>query len=234
MKASQSGKKRAVSTRSSSTQRGGGASSGPDAIELLKKDHRAVEALFKRFDKLDGKKKEQQKVVAEIIRQLSIHAAIEEQLLYPTSRKLVKATEEEVLEALEEHHLVKIMLSELMKMRPTDERYEAKVTVLKEVVEHHVADEENKLFPQIKKLGSVKLRSLGAQLEAARKTAPTRPHPRAPDTPPGNIVTGAGAALVDRALDAGKSLVKKVRGTNGEKERRARSKSNGRGSHVHA
>ncbi|MDB4992761.1 MAG: hemerythrin [Myxococcaceae bacterium] len=230
VKATQSvGKKRASSERVASAQRGG-ASTGPDALELLKKDHRTVEALFKRFDKLgDSKKKEKQKLVSEIIRELSIHAAIEEQILYPASRKLVKATEDEVLEALEEHHLVKWTLSELYKMKPTDERFDAKVTVLKEMVEHHVQDEENELFPQLKKLGKDKLRSLGSQLLLAKNVAPTRPHPRAPDTPPGNVVAGMGSALVDRALDAGKSLVKKVRGGNGSK---SKSKSNGHSSHA--
>ena len=223
VKATQSAGKKRAASKAASKQRGG-ASTGPDALELLKRDHRTVEALFKRYDKLGGgKKKEKQKLVTEIIRELSIHAAIEEQILYPASRKLVKATEDEVLEALEEHHIVKWTLSELHKMKPSDERFDAKVTVLKEMVEHHVEDEEQELFPQLKKLGKDKLRSLGAQLLAAKKVAPTRPHPRAPDTPPGNIVAGMGSALVDRALDAGKSLVKKVRGGNG-----AKSKSNGR------
>ncbi len=223
------GSKRVASTSASTSASRGGASKGPDALELLKKDHRTVEALFARFDKLgDSKKKEKQKVVSEIIRELSIHAAIEEQILYPASRKLVKATEDDVLEALEEHHLVKWTLSELDKMKPSDERYDAKVTVLKELIEHHVEDEEEELFPKLKKLGKEKLRELGEQLQAAKSIAPTRPHPRAPDTPPGNLVAGAGAALVDRALDAGKSFVRKVRGGGGgDKDKRSKSKSNG-------
>jgi hemerythrin superfamily protein len=200
---------------------------------MLTADHRKVEVLFKRLEKLGhSKNKEKAAVVSEIIRELSIHAAIEEQVLYPTARKLVKQTEEDVLEALEEHHVVKWTIGALAKMHPGDERYDAKVSVLMDMVRHHVEEEEGELFPTLRrKLGSDKLKEVGAMLIAAKKIAPTRPHPRAPDTPPGNLVAGVGAALVDRALDAGKSLVKKVRGAD---DHHARSKSNGRGHHPHA
>lgn len=183
-----------------------------NALTLLKNDHATVEGLFQRFEALGDKAKAgRKKVVQQIIRALSVHAAIEEQVFYPAVRRAVKAAEDDVLEALEEHHIVKWLLSELEGMEPDAERFVAKVTVLMENVRHHVQEEEKDLFPQVRKAMSRKdLDALGAAMEAAKKVAPTRPHPRAPDTPPGNVAAGAPAAVLDRAKDAGRALVAKV------------------------
>ena len=188
-----------------------------NALTLLKADHKTVKTLFRQFERLgEDAKSEKKKVVERIVQELAVHAAIEEQVLYPAARKAVPDSEDDVLEALEEHHIVKWTLSELEKMSPDDERFDAKVTVLIESVRHHIEDEEGALFPKLRAaLGRKELEALGASLEAAKKVAPTHPHPRAPDTPPGNLVAGAGAALVDRVADsvvaAGKAIAKKVR-----------------------
>ncbi len=85
-----------------------------DAITLLKDDHRSVEKLFKRFeDAGDRAFVEKRKVVDRIIEELSVHAAVEEQLFYPVTRATVPAVEDVALESLEEHHIVKWVLSEL-------------------------------------------------------------------------------------------------------------------------
>ena len=174
-----------------------------DAISLLKKDHRTVKALFARFAKLgDGAPKAKKMIVSQIIRELSLHAAIEEALFYPTAREAVPAKEDLVLESLEEHHVVKWLLSELASLEPTHERYDAKVTVLKEAVNHHVEEEETDLFPAFeRKVSPEKRKALGKALEAAKKVAPTRPHPRAPDAPPGNILTSLPVAILDKVHD---------------------------------
>lgn len=187
-----------------------------NALTILKTDHKTVETLFKQFEGLSDKAKNQKKKVVErIIHELSIHATIEEQVFYPGVREALPDVEDTILEALEEHHIVKWTLSELEKMTPDDERFDAKVTVLIESVRHHVKEEEQALFPKVRKgLDKKKLDLLGANLEAAKKIAPTRPHPRAPDEPPGNIVVGIGAGIVDRVVDAGKSLAKKVMGAS--------------------
>jgi hemerythrin superfamily protein len=175
-----------------------------DAIQLVKKDHRAVEQLFKKFERAAKAEKdaEMKRCVREIVKELSIHAAIEEQILYPALRRAQPKGEDDVLEALEEHHLVKLTLAELDKMSPKDERYEAKVTVLMENVRHHVEEEEHDLLPRLQKALDAKTRKeLGDLIMKAKKAAPTRPHPGAPDTPPGNIFSGAVAALYDRSRD---------------------------------
>jgi hemerythrin superfamily protein len=180
-----------------------------DAITLLKEDHRAVEAQFRRFEQAgDRAHKTKRRVVDQIIEELSVHAAIEEELFYPATREARQETEDMVLESLEEHHLVKVILSELEGMDPTEERFDAKVTVLIENVRHHVKEEEQEMFPQVRAAVSrSELRDLGERMAEAKKTAPTRPHPHAPDTPPGNVVAGSLAAVVD----AGKDMVRDVR-----------------------
>ena len=133
-----------------------------------------------------------------------MHAAIEEQVFYPAIRGEVPDTEDKVLESLEEHHIVKWVLSELDGMDPDDERFDAKVTVLIENVRHHVEEEETELFPTVRKaLGRKRLGEIGDAMEAAKKTAPTRPRIPGPATPRrATCVTGVVAGAVDRLHNA--------------------------------
>jgi hemerythrin superfamily protein len=162
-----------------------------------------VEQLFKRFEKTgDRAYVEKRQIVDRIIEELSIHAAIEEQVFYPVARATVPGTEDIALESLEEHHIVKWLLSELDELEPTHERFDAKVTVLMESVRHHVEEEESDFFPKVRnELGRSALAELGEAIADAKKSAPTRPHPRSPDTPPGNALIGAVAGVVDRVGD---------------------------------
>ncbi len=173
-----------------------------DAITLLRNDHQAVQQLFKRFEKAgDTAYVEKRQIVDQIIEALSVHAAIEEQLFYPVARATVPATEDIALESLEEHHIVKWVLSELVDLDPRNERFDAKVTVLIENVRHHVEEEQNDFFPKVRNgLGRKELADLGEAMAKAKATAPTRPHPRAADTPPGNLM-GTIAGVVDRVGD---------------------------------
>jgi hemerythrin superfamily protein len=183
-----------------------------DAITLLKQDHKTVETIFKQFEKAT-QPAQQRRLARRVIEELSVHAAIEEMIFYPAVRDRVPTTDETVLEALEEHHIVKWTLSELDDMKPDDERFKAKMTVLIENVRHHVKEEEQELFPEVRKaIGRKELGQLGDALEQAKKTAPTKPHPRAPDTPPGNLVAGPAAGLVDKATSTVKRGVKKTVG----------------------
>src|SRR5688572_3170219 len=171
-----------------------------DAIALLRDDHKTVEQLFKRFEKAgDRAYVEKRQIVDRIIEELSVHAATEEQVFYPVARETVPGTEDVALESLEEHHIVKWLLSELVDLDPEHERFDAKVTVLMENVRHHVEEEQDEFFPKVRaQLSRTALADLGQALADAKKTAPTRPHPRLPDAPPGNSVVGALAGVVDR------------------------------------
>jgi len=173
-----------------------------DAITLLKADHKAVKSMFTAFGKLgDNAHSAKRDLVEKMIEALSVHAAIEELVLYPAVRKEVEDSDADVLEALEEHHVAKWLLSELDGMEPTHERFDAKVTVLMESVKHHITEEESELFPLVREsLGRKRLQEIGEKLEQAKKTAPTRPHPRTPDEPPANLITAPAAGLADRVL----------------------------------
>ncbi|WP_434387864.1 hemerythrin domain-containing protein [Melittangium boletus] len=199
-----------------------------NALRLLKHDHRIVEALFKQFEKAGDKAlKEKQEIVRWIVKELSIHAAIEEQLLYPLARARDERLKSDVLEALEEHHVVKWTLKELEGMSPEDERFDAKVTVLMESVRHHVKEEETELFPKLEKLmGKAELEALGEALAQAKKMVPSRPHPKSPDTPPGNLIAGVLAKLMDAGRDAaregGRRAVKAVSRATGRATERTK------------
>ena len=171
----------------------------PDAIVLLRNDHKTVEKLFKQFEKLgDNAHKTKRDVVDKIIEELSIHAAIEEQHFYPTIREKAPDVADEVLEGLEEHHIVKWTLSELEDMDPKAERFDAKVTVLIESVRHHVEEEESDMFPKVREaLGRKELQEMGETMEKSKAISPKLPHPKAPDTPPGNLSAGPTAAAAD-------------------------------------
>ena len=184
-----------------------------DAIALLKADHAEVQKLFKRFEALGPRAKKSKADIADrVIAALSQHAAIEEQILYPAIRERMADEEELVLEALEEHHVAKWVLSELDRLTPEDERFTAKFTVLAESVRHHVKEEEGELFPKLRKsFTRNELDALGQQLAAAKRTAPTKPHPRSPDEPPGNLLAAAATLPVDMARSAAETAARRVR-----------------------
>ena len=156
-----------------------------DALTLLKNDHKTVEKLFKRFEKAEKSGGEDRKaIVDEVVRELSMHAAVEEQVFYPAVREGVEEAEDVVLEGLEEHHIVKWVLEELRNLGPEDERFDAKVSVLMENVRHHVEEEEQEWFPEVRKeLGRKRLQELGEQLEKTKASAPRTPRPEAEVAP---------------------------------------------------
>jgi hemerythrin superfamily protein len=183
-----------------------------DALTLLKADHDAVEDKFVKFEALGPRAlKSKTALVADVIEALSVHAAIEEQLLYPAVRGRLVDEEGKVLEALEEHHIVKWTVSELDGMSPEHERFDAKFTVLMESVRHHVKEEENELFPKVRKgFTRTELADLGEALAKAKLTAPKKPHPRSPDEPPMNTVAAAITNPLDAFRTAGEAVVRRV------------------------
>ena len=152
-----------------------------DAITMLRDDHKAVKRLFRAFERLDDDDvKGRRKLVDDMIRELSVHAYIEEKVFYPAARAADTDAEDMVLESLEEHHIVKWTLSELADLPADDERFTAKVTVLIESVQHHAEEEESDLFPSVRKhIGRKDLIALGKAMADAKGDAPATPQPRA-------------------------------------------------------
>jgi hemerythrin superfamily protein len=137
-----------------------------DPTQLLKRQHRQVESLFKKLLKVE-ETEERQTLVEEIRRALALHMRIEEEVFYPAVRQVeTKKAEETVLEAYEEHHVAKLAMEELPRVDPSDERFHAKVTVLQELIQHHVEEEEKEMFKLAKKLGAEELDALADQMSA--------------------------------------------------------------------
>ena len=128
-------------------------SSKIDVIKLLTADHKKVKKLFKKFDDLKDKKNSAEKkaeVVKQICVELTIHAQAEEGIFYPAARKAIN-DDELIDEADVEHAGVKELIAQLQTMSPDESHYDAKVIVLSEYVKHHVKEEEDSIFPMIKK-----------------------------------------------------------------------------------
>jgi hemerythrin superfamily protein len=138
--------------------------SAPNAIDLLQSQHREVEALFKQLEETsDRAYKAREHLFEEIARKLTHHAKIEEKLFYPEGRE---ADEDMTLEAVEEHEVMKHLISRIRRTDSRDETFMAKCTVLKEVVEHHVKEEESEYLPKCKKtMSDEELDELGLQMK---------------------------------------------------------------------
>jgi hypothetical protein len=135
-----------------------------DPVKLLTKQHREVESLFKMLEKTE-ESDECKQLMAQIKQALELHTKIEEEIFYPALRDVEsKKAEEMVLEAYEEHHVVKLVLAELPQVDPEDERFHAKMTVLKELIEHHVEEEEDEMFKLAKKINEEELDALGERM----------------------------------------------------------------------
>ena len=182
-----------------------------NAITLLRQDHGNVEELFRRFEELgDGDHAAKANLRDNILEQLAVHAAIEEEAFYPAIRSRVPSVEADVLEALEEHHLVKLALNELEKLAPAHERFDAKMKILIENVRHHVEEEEGEggLFDQVRNEFTVEeLENIGESMEKLKAVSPKRAHPFIPDVPPFNLILGPGIAVLDKAINLGKGAV---------------------------
>lgn len=176
-----------------------------DAIELLKHDHRIVEQLFRDYGAAGGPPggDEQRRGVVEVaIRELSKHAALEELMFYPLAKQLLPEDAERLDQHLAEHMAVKKLLSELDGLSAGDDREGDLMTRLQREIEEHVEEEENELMPMVRDAADEQaLEELGKAIDDAKSTAPTRPHPAAPDEPPGLTAAAPVAAIYDRLRD---------------------------------
>jgi hemerythrin superfamily protein len=147
-----------------------------DATRLLKQDHDKVKGLFEQFEQADSDD-QKRLLTTQIIKELQVHTSIEEDVFYPAVRKADEQTEELVREGLEEHHVADALMREIQALDVSDPQHEAKMTVLKENVEHHVEEEEGEMFPGLqRKLGTDKLEELGERMLLARGAAPRPRH----------------------------------------------------------
>jgi hemerythrin superfamily protein len=147
--------------------------SSDDAIALLKADHQNVSAMFERFER-SRQESVKDDLAQKICDELTVHAAVEEEIFYPAVRE--KIGDDELMdEAAVEHASAKMLIGEIGKGRRGNDMFDAKVTVLGEYVKHHVKEEQNEIFPKARKAG-VDLKDVGARIRQ-RKEALTAKRP---------------------------------------------------------
>ena len=146
----------------------------PNAITMLKSDHATVKRLLRELSESgDRAVKQRETLVAQIERELKMHAQLEEEIFYQAFKAAARGKEAEDLfyEAAEEHHIVDMVLPALKAANPKSKEFKAKATVLKELVEHHIKDEETEMFVEARKLlNDDQLRELGDMMQGRRDT----------------------------------------------------------------
>ncbi len=182
-----------------------------DVVSVLVHDHREVEEMFQTLERMgtaasgvhSGTLEERKKVVDQVTIELVRHAVAEEQHVYPVYRRILPDGDRFIEHELSEHSDAEKTMDELDKMSADDAQFEEKLQHLMQVIRQHIAEEESELFPKLRQsLSAEELEDLGNKVTTAKKLAPTRPHPLAPDHPPFNKVLDPGAGIVDRLRDA--------------------------------
>ena len=136
----------------------------PDALQMLRDDHKKVKDLFKQFEETEDARSKGA-IVQEALKELTIHAQLEEEIFYPAVCQEAGIEEDKMDEADEEHHVAKVLIAELQKMRPTSSHFDAKFTVLAENVKHHIDEEESEILPKAAELGMGRMDELGMEME---------------------------------------------------------------------
>jgi hemerythrin superfamily protein len=138
---------------------------GQDAIQLLRKDHEDVNRMFEEFDKADEDRKFE--LAAEICQALTIHTTIEEEIFYPQVREAIDA-EDMMIEAEVEHESARFLIEKIQEGEVDEVQLSAMIKVLKEYVNHHINEEQRRMFPRVRK-AEIDLQALGQEL-LERKT----------------------------------------------------------------
>ncbi|MES1982267.1 MAG: hemerythrin domain-containing protein [Pseudomonadota bacterium] len=140
------------------------------AIALLIEDHDSVNRLFQQFENLKQEinaDTDKQQIVRQICQELTLHTQAEEEVFYPAVRAAI--AEQELMDDAEmEHMRAKQLIAQLENMSPTDEYYDARVSILKEYVNHHVREEQDQMFPRARKV-NLDLQALGEQILSFKK-----------------------------------------------------------------
>lgn len=146
----------------------------PNAITMLKSDHATVKRLLRELNETTERAvKARERLVSQIEQELKTHAQLEEEIFYPAFKVVAEGTkaEEMFYEAAEEHHVVDMVLPALKSANPKSPEYGAKVKVLKELIEHHIREEEDEMFAKARQLfDDAHLRELGDLMQARRKS----------------------------------------------------------------
>ncbi|MEV6737118.1 hemerythrin domain-containing protein [Streptomyces sp. NPDC051104] len=176
---------------------------GGNVINELMTDHREVEELFGRIEALPPGDKNRKVYADQAVMELVRHSVAEEAYLYPAVRQFLPDGDAMADKELEDHAKAEQIMKDLERHEADDPEFDRLIGMLMTEIRSHVADEEGNLFPRLGETASAEaLDELGDKVRRAKQTAPTRPHPSAPDKPPANKLLAPGAGLVDRIRDA--------------------------------
>jgi hemerythrin superfamily protein len=176
---------------------------GGNVIDELVTDHREVEEIFGRIEALPPGDERRKTYADQAVMELMRHSVAEEEYLYPAVREYVENGNDLADEELEDHAQAEQIMKDLEGHEADDAEFDRLIGMLMTDVRSHIENEEGDLFPRLRvACTEVTLDELGAKVRRAKKTAPTRPHPSAPDTPPGNRLLAPAAGLIDRLRDA--------------------------------
>ncbi|GGT16547.1 hemerythrin domain-containing protein [Streptomyces chromofuscus] len=176
---------------------------GGNVIDELVTDHREVEELFGRIEALPPGNTDRKLHADQVTMELVRHSVAEEAYLYPAVRQHVPDGDAIADKELEDHAKAEQIMKDLEGCDADDPEFDRLIGMLMTEIRMHVADEEENLFPRLRAACSPQaLDELGDKVRMAKKMAPTRPHPSAPDKPPLNKLLAPGAGLVDRVRDA--------------------------------
>ncbi|MGW5649506.1 hemerythrin domain-containing protein [Saccharopolyspora sp. NPDC003752] len=172
-------------------------------VDVLVTDHREVEQAFADYERGGLSDEQRRELVDHIITELVRHSVAEEQYLYPTARETLPNGDEVADKEIAEHAEAEEVMKRLESMDVADAGFDDLMAQLIRDIRQHVEEEERDLFPRLEQACNAdELMDLGKKIQAAKKTAPTRPHPSAPDRPPANMILDPGVGMIDRMRDA--------------------------------
>lgn len=174
---------------------------GSKLTDIITSDHRAVDAVFEELESGKGTPEHRRDLADHVIAELVRHSVSEEQFVYPEIRRRLgdEAADHEIAEHAEAEKVMK----QLDGLDPRDATFDKVLRTLIDDIRHHVEEEEREVLPKLVAACTThELDTMAENFEKAKKTAPTRPHPAAPDRPPANLILGPGTGLIDRLRDA--------------------------------
>ncbi|MER5224859.1 hemerythrin domain-containing protein [Streptomyces flaveus] len=174
-----------------------------NVITELTTDHREVEEIFGRIEALPPGDKNRKVYADQATMELVRHSVAEEEYLYPAVRQYLPNGDTVADKEIDDHSKAEQIMKDLESCEASDAEFDRLIGMLMSEVRSHIADEEENLFPMLRTTASAgTLDELGDKVRQAKKLAPTRPHPSAPDKPPANKLLAPGGGLVDRLRDA--------------------------------
>jgi hemerythrin superfamily protein len=174
-----------------------------DLVSVITRDHRVVELILAELQLGEGTAQHRRDLADHMTTELVRHSVAEEMYMYPAARETLADGDTVADREIAEHAGVERLLKQLEGVDAKDPRFDDLVARVIADVRHHVRDEEEQLLPRLQAAcSSERLEDLGRMVARAKASAPTRPHPAAPDRPPANLILAPGVGMIDKLRDA--------------------------------